>query len=202
MCPMGEGICAIVLCGGRGRRLGGIDKGLLELDGRPLAAHVCARLAAQVGGALRINCNRNQAAYQALGHPCYADAVPDGGPLAGISAGLAGTRARYCLFSPCDTPFLPLDLAERLHGALRRGESGIRYAHDGAQPHFLHCLIPTDRHGALQRWIADGGRSVHGWFAGQSAQAVDFSDAPAAFLNINSTEDLRRCQSQSRRRSA
>src|SRR5437660_7712009 len=111
-------ITGIVLAGGQGRRMGGVDKGLVELDGRPLAAHVIARLAPQVS-ALVINANQNLERYAAFGHPVVPDAVGGfAGPLAGLHAGMTAATRSCVVTVPCDSPFLPLDLVARLAHAL------------------------------------------------------------------------------------
>src|SRR5689334_12941925 len=113
-------ITAVVLAGGQGRRMGGVDKGLVALDDKPMVAHVIARLAPQVG-AIVINANQNIDRYAALGHPVVSDEVGGfAGPLAGLHAGMAYATAPYVVTSPCDSPFLPEDLVARLGQALER----------------------------------------------------------------------------------
>ena len=111
-------ITGVVFAGGQGRRMGGVDKGLVELDGRALVAHVIERLAPQVGE-LVINANQNRDRYAAFGYPVVADVIPDfAGPLAGLHAAMAAATTPYVVTSPCDSPFLPADLVARLALAL------------------------------------------------------------------------------------
>ena len=135
-------ITGVVLAGGRGRRMGGVDKGLMPLAGRPAVAHVLDRLAPQVDRLL-INANRNRAAYAAYGHPVIADRTGDfAGPLAGMAAALAVAETELVLTVPCDTPWLPADLAARLHAARARDAAAIATVADGATTHPVFALLP------------------------------------------------------------
>lgn len=189
-----EALTGLVLAGGQATRMGGADKGLLGLKGRPMAAWVLERLAPQVG-ALAVNANRNGAAYAALGVPVWPDRLPGlPGPLAGWHAGLAHATTPWVLTVPCDAPRLPHDLAHRLVQAVTRQPSELALAvcpgEDGTptdQPVFalLHCsLLP-----ALEAALAQGQRGVARFAQSRRTARAVFSDA-AAFANVNTPEQL------------
>lgn len=184
----------LILAGGEGRRMGGADKGLLLLDGEPLAARVAARLKPQVD-ALLLSANRNLEAYRALGFEPLTDTVTDGertaGPLAGVLAGLAACDTDWLLTAPCDSPDLPPDLAERLlAGAESQGARAALAATDaGAHPVFM--LVRRELQGDLRDFLAGGGRRIRDWQLRVGAVTVRFPDE-AAFANINAPDDLTR----------
>ncbi len=183
-------VTGIVLAGGMGRRMGGVDKGLVELDGRPLVAHVLARLAPQVG-ALLINANQNRERYAAFGHPVVPDEVGGfAGPLAGLHAGMTRAATPYVATVPCDSPFLPLDLVARLAAALARAHAQLAVAHTFAQPHPVFALVSRDVLPHLTAFLRDGGRKIDAWYASLAVVAVPFDDEEAAFRNINTADEL------------
>ncbi len=183
-------ITGVILAGGLGRRMGGVDKGLQLLAGKPLVRHVAERLAPQVGKLL-INANRSQADYATLGYPVVADSIPDfAGPLAGLHAGLAVADTSWVLTAPCDSPHLPLDLAERLlAGAVATG-SGLAIARAEDRVHPVFCLCRRDLRGELEAFLHGGGRRVKQWCEENGVAIVDFDDQPTAFRNFNTLEDL------------
>ena len=170
--------------------MGGADKGLLPLAGRPLAAWVLDRLAPQVDRLL-VNANRNAAHYARLGHPVLADGLPPGtGPLAGVLAGLEAAPG-LLLTAPCDAPLLPRDLAARLGAALAAHPRALAaVAHDGRRLQGLFALYRTGAAAALAGFLAAGGRRVEDWLEAAGAVAVDFRHAPRAFTNLNDPEAL------------
>jgi molybdopterin-guanine dinucleotide biosynthesis protein A len=187
--PTRAEITGVVLAGGRGTRMGGQDKGLVELEGRPLAAHVLARLAPQVG-ALLISANRNLDRYAALGAPVVTDLPEHGpfaGPLAGIRAALAAIETPWLAVVPCDAPNIPLDLVHRLAVGLARARASMAVA--GGRAHGLCCLLHASLRGSLDAALARGQRRVASWLASVGAQAVEFADADA-FANLNAAVDL------------
>lgn len=187
-------IGAVVLAGGRARRLGGRDKGLIRLNGQPLAAWVVRRLAPQVRD-LVLSANRNLSDYAALGHPVVADAIPgQAGPLAGIHSAARALRCEWILTAPCDTPFLPMDLAARLLQAARCQGSDAVYATDEQQPHYSVMLLRRTLQDDLAAFLADGGRKAGEWLGRVRAAAVPFEDDPYAFFNINTPDDLARAE--------
>jgi molybdopterin-guanine dinucleotide biosynthesis protein A len=186
-----DDITGLLLAGGLGRRMGGIDKGLALLDGRPLAAHVLARLAPQVGSVL-INANRNGDAYARLGAAVIPDLQGDfAGPLAGLEAGLAACRTPYLACAPCDSPFLPADLVPRLANALAAGQASVAVARTGEQLHPVFALMRSDVQADLQAFLHAGGRRMESWLQRLRWVACSFDDEAEAFTNINTTDELR-----------
>lgn len=187
-------ITGLILAGGLGRRMSadgqGVDKGLQPFRGRPLVAHVIERLAPQVG-ALLVNANRNRERYEALGATVVADAIGGfAGPLAGVHAGLLAASTRYLATAPCDSPFLPLDLVERLGAGLIARGARVAVARTGAQPHPVFLLLDREVLPSLQAFLASGRRKIDAWYAGIELAEVDFDDDDA-FRNINTPEELR-----------
>lgn len=194
MTPAGGGggrTTGLVLAGGRATRMGGRDKGLVELADRPMAAHVVERLAPQVDHLL-INANRNAEAYAALGPAVVGDTVAGfAGPLAGVLAGMRAAPGPWLATAPCDSPFVPAGLVERLRAGLDGRTERIAVAHDGDRLQPVFMLVATGLADALEHWLAAGGRKIDAWFGEQGCVAVDFSDHPDTFLNINTDEERR-----------
>lgn len=185
-------ITGIVLAGGLGRRMGGVDKGLQLLDGRPLVARVIERLAPQVD-TLIVNANRNRETYAAFGYPVVADAIPDfAGPLAGLHAALSAAATPLVATAPCDSPFLPVDLVSRLFSALTAADAQIAVARTGDQPHPVFCLCRRELLPDLTAYLQAGERKFERWYSALPAVDADFSDIPEAFANINTVDELAR----------
>jgi len=183
-------ITGVVFAGGQGRRMGGVDKGLVELDGRALVAHVIERLAPQVGE-LVINANQNRDRYAAFGYPVVADVIPDfAGPLAGLHAAMAGATTPYIVTSPCDSPFLPADLVARLALALAATPLDLAVARTFDQPHPVFSLVRTDVRPHLEAFLRGGGRKIDAWYATLRVADVRFDDEADAFRNINTAAEL------------
>ncbi|MEO5764685.1 MAG: molybdenum cofactor guanylyltransferase MobA [Casimicrobiaceae bacterium] len=183
-------ITGIVLAGGQGRRMGGVDKGLVELDGQPLAAHALARLAPQVGTIL-INANQNVERYAAFGHPVVRDAVGGfAGPLAGLHAGMSAATTTHVVTVPCDSPFLPHDLVSRLAQALAERGAQLAVARTFDQPHPVFALVRRDVLPHLGAFLAAGGRKIDAWYAALATVEVAFDDEADAFRNINTAAEL------------
>ena len=164
-----------MLAGGQGRRMGGVDKGLVDLDGRPMAAHVLARLVPQVGEVL-VNANQNLDRYRALGYPVVPDELGGfAGPLAGLHAGLTRATRPYVVTVPCDSPFLPAELA---------------VAKTFDQPHPVFALVRRDVLPGLAAFLAGGGRKIDAWYAALKVVEVRFDDEADAFRNINTADEL------------
>ncbi len=175
-------VSAIILAGGRGRRVGGQDKGLLVYQHKPLIDHVIARLLPQVEELL-ISANRNLDEYARRGYPVLIDALPDyPGPLAGVLAGLEKARFDWLVVSPCDTPQLPLDLVDGLCRV--RAKSRAVVAKDPQHTHYTTLMLHKDRLGALSAYLERGGRSVKGFLEAVGATSAEFADA-RSFLNCN-----------------
>jgi molybdenum cofactor guanylyltransferase len=192
--PSREAIAGLVLAGGRGQRLGGVDKGLQPWRGRPLVDHALERLAPQVGDVM-ISANRNAGAYAARVTRVLADASGDfPGPLAGILAGLCAAATPWLAVVPCDSPCLPLDLVERLAQGLAGAPGAVvqrRHADGVLRLEPVCCLLSTALADDLAHYLAEGGRKVEGWLS-RHATAVLFDrpDDDAAFANINTLADL------------
>lgn len=178
---------AIVLAGGQALRMGGRDKGLITLAGKPLLAHVLAGLAPQVDDIV-INCNRHLDDYSVFGHALAADTIPGQGPLGGIHSALAMCRHELVLVCPCDTPFLPPDLYRRLHAALDEHHP-LAIAHDGERLQPLFMLLHRNLKSSLADYLAGGDRKVERWCRQENAAIAAFEN-PLAFGNLNTPEDL------------
>lgn len=184
--------------------MGGVDKGLQDFHGVPLALHVLRRLQAGKGVAqFMINANRNENQYRALGLPVWPDSVPDyAGPLAGFLAGMTHCETPYLLTAPCDAPLLPLDLAQRLGAALLAEQADIAMAcapqadETGLmrlRPQPVFCLLKCTLVASLGDFVAQGGHKVRAWTGQHRTALVNFdrlSDDPAAFFNANTLADL------------
>ncbi len=183
-------VTGLVLAGGQGSRMGGVDKGLAPFRGRPLVEHVIERLAPQVGEIL-VNANRNPADYARFGHRVIADEIPGfAGPLAGFERGLAHARGDLVATVPCDSPFLPADLVARLRAELERAGADLAVAKTGDQPHPVFCLMRRGVHASLGQFLASGQRKIDKWYAALHVVEVAFDDEPDAFANINTRDEL------------
>jgi molybdenum cofactor guanylyltransferase len=190
-------IAGIVLAGGLSRRMGGGDKSLKLLAGRPILAHIVERARPQVA-ALALNANGDAARFAAFGLPVVADSVPDFvGPLAGVLAGLDWAAAQvpgatHVASFAGDAPFLPRDLVARLAGALADGRHMLACAASGGRAHPVFGLWPVALRDALRRAVAEEGiRKVDAWTARYALVAVDFATAPIdPFFNANRPDDL------------
>jgi molybdopterin-guanine dinucleotide biosynthesis protein A len=189
-----ELITGLVLAGGRGSRMGGVDKGLQTLEGVPLARIALDRLAPQVGR-LMVNANRHLDIYAGFGVPVRPDAAADfPGPLAGFLAGLEHCETPWLATVPCDSPRFPQDLVARLAGAVGEAPAAVVATREPGgvlqrQPVFalLRATLAPD----LAAYLADGGRRIDAWLRGQGAVQVPFDDAEA-FMNVNTVDELRR----------
>lgn len=183
-------VSAIILSGGRATRMNGVDKGLVLLQNKPLIAHVIARLKPQADEIL-INANRELAQYQSFGLPVLQDETDDFlGPLAGFQLGLEHARHDLVLTVPCDSPLLPLDLAERLLKGMLESRTDIAVASTNGDTHQVFCLCKKSLLPSLMEYLANGGRKVSAWQKSQQYVEVDFSDNPDGFTNLNTFEDL------------
>lgn len=183
-----DGVSGIVLAGGLGRRMGGVDKGLQPFRGRPLVAWAIECLAPQVEE-LIVNANQNLERYGAFGYRVVPDELGGfAGPLAGLHAGMKAARHDLVVTVPCDSPFLPRDLVSRLKQRLMHHDLAV--AKTGEQPHPVFCLVRKRALGGLEAFLAGGGRKIDLWYAALSVVEVAFDDEPQAFRNINTPEEL------------
>ena len=199
-----QDITALILAGGRGTRMGGIDKGLQTFNGVPLALHTQQRLQIDGGvGSIMINANRHLADYAAFGLPVWPDELADyPGPLAGFLTGLQHCSTPYLLTVPCDTPLLPPDLARRLAAALQADQADIAMAaapetgRDGQtklRPQPVFSLLRVGLLDSLQKFIQNDQRQVQAWTAQHNTTLVPFDlpgDHPQAFFNANTLAEL------------
>lgn len=183
-------ISAVILAGGQGKRMGGVDKGLQLLQGKPLIQHILLRLTPQISQ-ISINANRNQTDYAQYGYPVFTDELTGfQGPLSGMLTGLNYANTDYVLFVPCDCPYLPFNLTEKLISAVQKSNVFIAYANDGERQHPTFCLIAQQMRQPLQQYLAQGQRKILQFFHQQQAIAVDFSEQKYAFTNINQWQEL------------
>lgn len=191
MIPQHE-LTGMILAGGQGRRMGGLDKGLVPFAGRPLVAHVRDRLLGRVAEVL-INANRHRDAYGELADRVIADAEEGfQGPLMGIYSGLRAASTPWLVVLPCDTPALPGDLVARLVAGL--GEADIAVADDGERLHPVVALIRTELADDLAAALAAGERKIDRWYARHAWRRVDVSDCPDAFANLNTDDEKQRLE--------
>ena len=189
-----DSISGLILAGGRGSRMGHVDKGLQPFRGSTMAAHVLARLAPQVAS-VAINANQNLDTYAGFGVPVWQDDLAGfAGPLAGLETGLQRCDTPYLLTAPCDSPFLPPDLAARLSKALQEQDADLAFAATQepgmrVQAHPVFCLVKTSLLPVLSSYLAEGGRRMDGWYKDLKAVEVLFEDADA-FRNINTLDEL------------
>ena len=187
-------ITGLILAGGRAQRMGGIDKGLIPFHGKPLIESTITRLKPQVSTIL-INANRSITKYSRYGYPVLMDETPDfSGPLAGFSVGLKHCKSPYLLTSPCDSPLLPTDLAEKMAGELEGKNLELVFASskedDGkiwSQPVF--CLMRRDLKDSLDTFLSKGDLKIDRWFKELRSGTVVFENAQA-FANVNTPEEL------------
>lgn len=183
-------VTGIVLAGGQGSRMGGVDKGLQPFRGRPMVAHAIERFAPQVDELL-INANRNVEEYARFGHRVIADEIAGfAGPLAGFERGLAHASGELVATVPCDSPFLPADLVARLRAALQEAQADLAVAKTGDQAHPVFCLMRRSVHASLGAFLASGQRKIDRWYAALRVCEVPFDDEAEAFLNINTRAEL------------
>lgn len=184
-------ITGVILAGGRGSRMGNVDKGLKLLRGKPMVQWVAERFAPQVAEVL-INANQNIDKYQILGYKVIPDEI-DGfpGPLAGLHRGLTEAAHDLVATSPCDSPFLPSDLIARLRAAMEKAGAELAVAKTGDQPHPVFCLCRKTVLPGLTGFLAGGGRKIDAWYAKLKVVEVMFDDHADAFSNINTEEELR-----------
>ena len=184
-----EGITGLILAGGQSRRMGGQDKGLIAFQGKRLVDHVFGKITPQVGGVL-INTNQNHDHYKGFGVRVVSDAFTGhAGPLAGLHAGLAVSRRPFLITVPCDSPFFPADLVERLFDALSAHDAQVAVATTGDQPHPVFTLVRRNLYDHLSEFMKGGGRKIDEWYSTLKIAPVDF-ESEALFGNINTPEEL------------
>jgi molybdopterin-guanine dinucleotide biosynthesis protein A len=182
-------ITGIVLAGGKGSRMGGVDKGLQPLHGRPMVEWVLARFMPQVSEII-INANQNVPVYAKYEHRVVSDQIGGfAGPLAGLHAGLNAAKHPLVVTVPCDSPFLPSDLVARLSKEL--GNRDLAVAKTGNQAHPVFSLMKREVRESLEAFLASGGRKIDTWYAALKVVEVSFDDEAEAFRNINTLDELK-----------
>jgi molybdopterin-guanine dinucleotide biosynthesis protein A len=191
-----KAITGLILAGGQGRRMGGVDKGLQMFRGKRLVDHVYERLAPQVGGVI-VNANQNHDAYRTFGVRVVSDAIGGyAGPLAGLHAGLSISRRPYLATAPCDSPFLPEDLVARLYAGLDGSGADIAVARTGKWLQPVFCLARRGVLDHLAAFLKGGGRKVDAWYATLAVVEIAFDDEAEAFSNINTSDELKALQTE------
>ena len=183
-------ISAVILAGGQAKRMGGVDKGLQTLHGKPLFQFIYDRLHSQVEH-ISVNANRNQAIYATAGLLVFGDKIEGfQGPLSGILTALERSETDFVLFVPCDSPFFPDNLLEKLKSAVVFRGVSIAYVHDGEREHPTFCLMARSLKEKLAAYLAAGERRMLQFMRQNGAVSVDFSENKAAFTNINTLDEL------------
>jgi molybdenum cofactor guanylyltransferase len=187
-------ITGLILAGGRGTRMGTVDKGLQPFRGRPMVAHVIERLAPQVDEVL-INANQNLDVYEKFGLRVIADEIAGfAGPLAGFERGLTHAKHELLVTAPCDSPFLPGDLVARLFAALTTQGAELAVAKTRDQAHPVFCLMLRSVLPSLRAFLERGERKIDLWYGSHSVAEVNFDDEEDAFRNINTLEEKSRLE--------
>jgi len=189
--PTNISITGVILAGGRSRRMDGNDKGLLPLNNRAMIEYVIETLSPQVDEVL-ISANRNQNDYSRFGHTIITDQIEGYvGPLAGMASAIQACGSEFILTAPCDGPWVPADLAERLLSQLKKEGSSVSTAHDGERLQPVFTLIHRKLLPSILSYLESGERRLGYWVKQQKPALADFSDQPEAFFNVNSPAELK-----------
>lgn len=189
-------VTAVILAGGKGRRMQGKDKGLVELANLPLIEHVIAAIEPQVKTII-LNANRNQQQYSHYGYQVISDTLDNyQGPLAGFFSAMKEATTSHIVTLPCDGPLLPGDLVERLIFASNIEDAEIAVAHDGERMQPVYSLIPITLIASLNNFLDAGDRKIDLWYKQHRVALADFSDCPETFRNINTAEQRDKLQNE------
>jgi molybdenum cofactor guanylyltransferase len=190
-------LTGVILAGGQARRMEGQDKGLVLLNKKPMIEYVINTLKPQVNSLL-INANRNHDAYSKYGYEIVSDELSGyHGPLAGMASALNVIKTPYMLVVPCDSPFIPTDLAQRLINSLEKNNADISVAHNGDRMQPVFCLIKNDLLTSMNDFLNQGERKIDKWFNLHALAIADFSDIPETFDNLNTLEDIKTIENNS-----
>lgn len=185
-------ISAVILAGGKARRMGGQDKGLQILGKQSLIEHVINRLKPQIHS-ISINANRSQTEYAKFGFPVFSDELPDfQGPLSGMLTALEKTKSDFILFTPCDTPFFPTNLLDKLQSAVENHRALITYACDEEREHPVFCLMSVQLKEKLRHYLASGERRLLQFMKENGGISVKFTKEEGNFENFNTMDDLKK----------
>jgi molybdopterin-guanine dinucleotide biosynthesis protein A len=183
-------ITGIILAGGQARRMGGQDKGLISLAGKPMIEYVIKSIEPQVDTII-INANRNQSLYEKYGFPVVADQIEGYcGPLAGMASGLEHATTPFVVTVPCDSPFIPDDLVHKLYSTLQHENAEICTIRSNGRLQPVFTLMKSELFNSILEFLNNGERKIDKWFDKHRLAIADFSDQPDTFININSTEEL------------
>lgn len=185
-----EDITGVVLAGGRARRMGGQDKGLVEIDGTPMVVFTVGALRPQTA-AIIVNANRNVERYRAL---CQCTVVPDAvgdfaGPLAGMASAMQAAETPYILTAPCDSPLVSSELGPRLYEALERDDAELAVAHDGERMQPVFALLSRKLLKSMVEYLHSGESKIDSWYAKHRTALGEFPDHESMFLNVNTPEE-------------
>lgn len=188
-------ITAVILAGGRSQRMGGQDKGLLEVNGQTMVESIIEQLLPQVSQ-LIINTNRNIEQYKKFNHPVISDdnTTDYHGPLAGMLSALKISKTKYVMSVPCDSPFFPANLSTRLLSALINEDADISVVHDGKRMQPVFALIKTELRDSLQAFLDNGDRKIDLWYKQHHTVLADCSDYNDISLNINTPDELQQLE--------
>ena len=181
---------AIILAGGEGQRMGGVDKGLMQWRNKPLIQHIIERLAPQVDEII-ISCNRNIEQYKLFGYACITDSTDDFlGPLAGIASCVESSNHNSILLCPCDTPLIPVNLLRQLENTMQQSGANAVIARDDYNQHYSHALLTKEFAKTANKQLSAKRKSLQAWYGTTNWQCADFNDEAKAFTNINTLEQL------------
>ena len=184
-----DDITAVIHAGGKARRMDGVDKGLINLNGRALIDYIISALRPQASDIL-INANRNLQQYSRYGLPVIADMLGGYfGPLVGMATGMHTTDRPYIVTLPCDSPLIPDTLVETLYRSLDEQQADISVAHDGTRMQPVFALLRCELLPDLLAYLDEGGRKIDTWYERQRLAIADFSDSTDTFLNLNTPQD-------------
>jgi molybdenum cofactor guanylyltransferase len=183
-------ITGIILAGGRARRMGGQDKGLIKLARKPMIEYVLNAIEPQVDDII-INANRNQVVYEKYGFPVVADQIEGYcGPLAGMASGLQAAKTPFVVTVPCDSPLIPDDLVHKLYSTLQDEAADICTAHSNGRLQPVFTLMKSELLTSMLDFLNNGERKIDKWFEKHHLAIADFSEQPDTFINVNSVEEL------------
>ena len=182
-------ISSVILAGGQGLRMDGVDKGLIEFRGLPLVAHVASVIESKVDK-IYISANRSFDSYASYGEVISDDLLGFQGPLAGISKALKVCSTKYLLVLPCDSPLVDSELIDDLIIRMKQKDADICVAHDGSIMHATFALMKSNLGKSLEHFLNDGGRKMALWYRQKNLERVDVSDRLVVLTNLNKPEDL------------
>ena len=182
-------ISSVILAGGQGLRMDGVDKGLIEFRGLPLVAHVASVIESKVDK-IYISANRSFDSYASYGEVISDDLLGFQGPLAGISKALKVCSTKYLLVLPCDSPLIDSELIDDLISRMKQKDADICVAHDGSIMHATFALMKSNLGKSLEHFLNDGGRKMALWYRQQNLERIDVSDRLVVLTNLNKPEDL------------